>query len=390
MMQAAESSPWSRIAAGLATTVVVALAYGLLADAWLGGGVIFVLGLVWSGLWATAPSPAVRDDAPLQSAAATRDDTLLGELGGALTPSLRTSGEDVCRAIDLIHEAIDKLVGAFHMLEQQVASQSMMIAQLNPDEEVDEHGIQRTESDAAMFARFVRSTTETLVVFVDDALGTSKLAIEIVERVEAVSEHMVSVNRLLEGIESISKQTNLLALNAAIEAARAGEAGRGFAVVADEVRKLSENTNRLSTEIRGVLGHVGHALDEAGRSVDELASHDMSHALQAKQDIQEMIVMLDRMNARRGKIALEARAISEAVRDGVQQAVVALQFQDMTSQLLGSANARLGAAADVLERAAASRGEPGTVRAAVSEFQAKKFLAPVAQSSMDSGDVELF
>lgn len=309
---------------------------------------------------------------------------------------------EIRRTQAIFSEAIEKLVGSFHDMNTQIQRQQSLGMQI-----ISGGG---DEGAVNEFQSFATKTSETLRQFVDSVVENSRLAMSLVEMTDRIIHQMSEVRGMLGEIEGIAKQTNLLALNAAIEAARAGEAGRGFAVVADEVRDLSGRTNHFSQQIRGSLINMQSTIEATEKAINQMAAQDMTFALTSKSDVESAMVGINEMNRRTGESVIELNAIADHVEQSVNQAVMSLQFQDMVTQLLGHVGRRLDVLDEILadERRMANvmndTSNPAAALAALSEIclhvdqisqkmgviSQKVNNNPVNQTGFTSGEVELF
>ncbi|MEC8417293.1 MAG: methyl-accepting chemotaxis protein [Pseudomonadota bacterium] len=118
------------------------------------------------------------------------------------------------------------------------------------------------------------NSAATLKKIVSDMSGLNVQMGSMSERISGLSTTADNINKFVTTITSISDQTNLLALNAAIEAARAGDAGRGFSVVADEVRALATETNKSATEVSELVNGIIQSTSKAVSGVNELRGNN--------------------------------------------------------------------------------------------------------------------
>ena len=210
------------------------------------------------------------------------------ELREAATRIAETSGE--------IADQVEQVARGARLQTDRVGETVISMGQLR--ETILE--VSRNAASAASQAELAKNKAQEGA----SVVGESVRAISVVHTLAGKLKHDVSalgtqasaIGQIIDVITDIADQTNLLALNAAIEAARAGEAGRGFAVVADEVRKLAEKTMKATTEVssaiasiqQGVEGNI-HGMDQAVEAVEAATSL----ANRSGQALEEIVPLVD-------------------------------------------------------------------------------------------------
>jgi methyl-accepting chemotaxis protein len=319
------------------------------------------------------------------------------QLGKEISNQINQANTELGNTQAILSDAIAKLVKNFTAMAEEVHAQQALSLFISGAE-----GINNGQNSKKKFEHFVLDTQHALNEFVESTVQNSARSMELVEKMDEMSAQVEGILGLVNEVGSIAKQTNLLALNAAIEAARAGEAGRGFAVVADEVRNLSDKTNKFSSQIRGLVDAVNKSLVEAEDSISKLATKDMSYVMDSKKHVEAMMVDIAELNKTIEKNGVELNQISTRVEQNVAVAVSTLQFQDMSSQLIGHAQLRLAALREVVNELGKNMDQLSSqeyleqlaaynrsLNQHVITLDEKK-TNPVAQSNFNTGDIELF
>jgi methyl-accepting chemotaxis protein len=187
--------------------------------------------------------------------------------------SMRHSMGRAVEVVNAIKGESDAIMDTVENQNRLVGETRSLAGTIKEDLQVAEESVTETSRDVEQTYKTLEHMQQTLTRMASKIIEDARGAKEVAQNVTSLADQTNQIKDVIAIIKDIADQTNLLALNAAIEAARAGEHGRGFAVVADEVRKLAERTQKSLTEIDAAVSVIVQGVVQAQEEINTMAEN---------------------------------------------------------------------------------------------------------------------
>lgn len=237
--------------------------------------------------------------------------------------------EEIQTASDLVEASTDQLSSQFRQLVTHANEQSSQLREILAS--ANQISLDGEAVDLSVVFNDLQVNLEGLV---DRVIKVSEQGVTMIYNLEDLLGNVEAAEECVREIQDITKHTNLLALNAKIEAVRAGEAGAGFSVVADEVRQLSKNIASLSNRINEQMNAVSAGVQKGHEMLREVTTLDMSDNILAKEKIQIVMQSVIDQSQVFGDILGNSLDRSQNISNLIGTMTVGMQFQDRTAQRL--------------------------------------------------------
>lgn len=317
IVDVAESVARDFVGSAKAVEVVTSVVIGL-----LGVAAIVIVVLMWRRITQAIAKPIREIDQATRRVAtgdltASIDYDAHNELG-----SLAASVNDTVASLRMAVRQLDETAEQVARSSSQMSDGSQAVAQGSAEQAI---AIEELATNVQNITQVVEENTENVMTAnasTSDVLGAVEHSSDqislTVQTIEDVRQSAQSISQLANSIEDISFQTNILALNASVEAARAGDAGRGFAIVAEEIRRLASQVSEASRAADELAGRAIESVENGGAMIGA-TSRNMEEAVAATEGIKEMMTAIAQASQQQMEAITQIQESMDSLSEVVQE-----------------------------------------------------------------------